>query len=31
MFKDENGKFYYGWIIVLVAGLVTGFVYNGIA
>lgn len=28
--KDENGKFYYGWIIVLVAGLLNGLVYSGI-
>lgn len=29
-FKDENGKLYYGWIIVIMAALVTGLVYNGI-
>ena len=29
-FKDENGKFYYGWWIVLAASIVTGFVYSGI-
>lgn len=28
--KDENGKLYYGWIIVIMAGLITGIVYNGI-
>ena len=28
--KDENGKFYYGWVIVLVAGLLCGLVYSGI-
>lgn len=26
----ENGKLYYGWIIVIAGGLITGFVYNGI-
>ena len=29
-FKDENGKIYYGWWIVLTAAVVTGFVYSGI-
>lgn len=29
--KDENGKFYYGWVIVIATGLVIGFVYNGVA
>lgn len=28
--KDENGKLYYGWTIVVMAGLITGLVYNGI-
>lgn len=28
--KDENGKLYYGWVIVVMAGLITGLVYNGI-
>lgn len=28
--KDENGKLYYGWVIVVLAGLITGLVYNGI-
>jgi MFS family permease len=29
-FKDENGKFYYGWWIVIAATIITGFVYSGI-
>lgn len=29
-FKDENGKLYYGWWIVIAAAIVTGFVYSGI-
>lgn len=28
--KDENGKLYYSWIIVILAGIITGLVYNGI-
>ena len=28
--KDENGKIYYGWWIVLVAALICGLVYSGI-
>lgn len=28
--RDENGKLYYGWIIVILAAIVTGLVYNGI-
>lgn len=28
--KDENGKLYYGWIIVIMASIITGLVYNGI-
>ena len=28
--RDENGKLYYGWVIVVMAGLITGLVYNGI-
>lgn len=28
--KDENGKIYYGWWIVLAAAVITGFVYSGI-
>lgn len=29
-FKDENGKFYYGWWIVIAAAIITGLVYSGI-
>ena len=29
-FKDENGKFYYGWWIVIAAAIVTGLVYSAI-
>ena len=28
--KDENGKIYYGWWIVLAAALICGLVYSGI-
>lgn len=28
--RDENGKFYYGWCIVLVAAIFCGLVYSGI-
>ena len=28
--KDENGKIYYGWWIVLVAALICGLEYSGI-
>lgn len=28
--KDENGKIYYGWWIVLVAAIICGLVYSGI-
>lgn len=28
--KDENGKLYYGWVIVILSALITGLVYNGI-
>ena len=28
--KDENGKLYYGWVIVILSAIVTGLVYNGI-
>lgn len=28
--RDENGKIYYGWWIVLITGLIAAFVYNGI-
>lgn len=28
--KDENGKIYYGWWIVIAAAIITGFVYSGI-
>lgn len=29
-FRDENGKIYYGWWIVLASAIITGLVYNGI-
>lgn len=29
-FRDENGKFYYGWWIVLAAAVFCGLVYSGI-
>lgn len=29
-FKDENGKFYYGWWIVITGAIITGLVYSGI-
>ena len=29
-FKDENGRFYYGWWIVIAAAIVTGLVYSAI-
>lgn len=29
-FKDENGRFYYGWWIVIAAAVITGLVYNAI-
>lgn len=29
-FRDENGKFYYGWWIVLAAAIFCGLVYSGI-
>lgn len=28
--RDENGKLYYGWVIAVLAAIVTGLVYNGI-
>lgn len=28
--KDENGKLYYGWVIVALSAVITGLVYNGI-
>lgn len=28
--KDENGKLYYGWVIAVLAAIITGLVYNGI-
>ena len=28
--KGDNGKLYYGWVIVLVAAIITGFVYSAI-
>lgn len=29
-FKDENGRFYYGWWIVIAAAIITGLVYSAI-
>lgn len=29
-FKDENGRFYYGWWIVIAAAVITGLVYSAI-
>lgn len=28
--KDENGKLYYGWVIAVLAAIITGLVYYGI-
>lgn len=29
-FKDENGRFYYGWWIVIAAAIITGLVYSAV-